>query len=271
MTAALGLALAVALAAPAEAPFPPPRPALEAATAPEAGEPTAPGTVALVPPEKPAPAAAVRPVPMPAPDEMVCRDPRLTGDPRPPLIETGTHACGIFDPVRVRSVAGMRLKPPIVVECPTARRLANWLDGIVRPQARERFQARVAVVRTMGSYACRTRNHVAGGRLSEHGRGRAVDIGGFTLADGGEPRAPLGRGRRRRLPAQHLGQGLRPLRHGAGAGGGPAPPGPFPPRHGAAGRRAVLPVRGLGEEAVQLRPPAASWRLTQPPPSSCAQ
>lgn len=186
MTAALGLALAVALAAPAEAPFPPPRPALEAATAPEAGEPTAPGTVALVPPEKPAPAAAVRPVPMPAPDEMVCRDPRLTGDPRPPLIETGTRACGIFDPVRVRSVAGMRLKPPIVVECPTARRLANWLDGIVRPEARERFQARVAVVRTMGSYACRTRNHVAGGRLSEHGRGRAVDIGGFTLTDGRE-------------------------------------------------------------------------------------
>ena len=161
-----GLALAVLLAAqlvaPADTPLPPPRPA---------------------PAE---PVAVVPPAPLPEPEEMVCRDPRLRGDAKPDLIEIDRLVCGIFDPVRVTSVAGMRLEPPILVGCPTARRLANWLDGTVRPEARERMRARVAVVHTMGSYACRTQNRVAGGRLSEHARGRAVDIGGFTLSNGRE-------------------------------------------------------------------------------------
>ena len=39
-------------------------------------------------------------------------------------------------------------------------------------------------VDVMGSYACRTRNNRPGARLSEHGLGRAIDIGGFRLADG---------------------------------------------------------------------------------------
>ena len=36
----------------------------------------------------------------------------------------------------------------------------------------------------MGSYTCRPRNNQAGARLSEHGRGRAIDIGAAILADG---------------------------------------------------------------------------------------
>lgn len=156
MTVALGLALAAALAAP----LPPPRPA-----------PTPPAVI-------------VEPAPLPGPEEMVCRDPRLMGDPRPDVMDVGEHACGILDPVRVTSVAGARLEPPVLVGCPTARRLADWLDGTVRAEALEQLQARVAVVNTAGSYACRTRNNVAGGRLSEHARGRAVDISGFTLTNG---------------------------------------------------------------------------------------
>lgn len=184
MTAALGLVLAIALAAPADAPMPAPRPDAPVTL-------TEPGPGAILPRPRPAPPEPVvavlprpMPAPMPAPEEIVCRDPRLMGDPKPDLIEIDRHVCGIFEPVRVRSVAGMRLKPPILVGCPTARRLADWLDGTVRPEVRERLGARIAVVRTMGSYACRTRNHVAGGRLSEHARGRAVDIGGFTLTNG---------------------------------------------------------------------------------------
>ena len=158
MSAALALALAAALAAP----LPTPRPA------------TAP------------PVVAVEPAPLPGPEEIVCRDPRLMGDPKPDVIEVDRHVCGILDPVRVSSVAGMRLEPPVLLGCPTARRLADWLDGIVRVEAAERLRARVAAVETMGSYACRSQNNVAGGRRSEHARGRAVDIGGFTLTDGRE-------------------------------------------------------------------------------------
>ncbi len=37
----------------------------------------------------------------------------------------------------------------------------------------------------IGSYACRTQNNT-GRRRSEHARGRAIDIGGFTLTNGVE-------------------------------------------------------------------------------------
>lgn len=147
------------------------------------------GLATPVPTPRPAPppsTVAVMPAPIPGPEEIVCRDPRLMGDPRPDIVEIDRLACGILDPVRVTSVAGMRLEPAVLVGCPTARRLADWLDGIVRAEALEHLQARVAVVNTMGSYACRSQNNVAGGRRSEHARGRAVDVGGFTLVTGRE-------------------------------------------------------------------------------------
>jgi len=143
---------------------------------------------APLPPERPAPSPVSEVIPtppLPGPAEMVCRDPRLAGDPRPDIIDVGHLACGIDDPVRVTSVAGIRLSPPALLDCRTARRLADWLTGVARRQARAHLHAGIAEVRVMGSYACRTRNN-AGRRRSEHARGRAVDIGGFTLTNGVE-------------------------------------------------------------------------------------
>ena len=62
--------------------------------------------------------------------------------------------------------------------------MADWLTGVVKAEALEHLQSNIAEVQVMGSYACRSRNNVAGGRLSEHARGRAIDISGFTLTDG---------------------------------------------------------------------------------------
>lgn len=158
-----GLALALVVLA---APLPVPRPA-------------------EVPPAAAA-GPAVAPAPLPGPGEMVCRDPRLLGNPRPGRVELRGIACGVLSPVRVRAVSGMRLEPPLLIGCPTARSLADWLDGVVRIAAPDRLQGRVARVRTLGSYVCRRQNHAAGGPRSEHARGRAVDIAGFTLTDGRE-------------------------------------------------------------------------------------
>jgi hypothetical protein len=116
---------------------------------------------------------------------MVCRDPRLAGEARPDIIDVGDLACGIDDPVRVTSVAGIRISPPALVGCPTARRLADWLTGVAQRQARAHLGAGIVEVTTMGSYACRTQNN-AGRWRSEHARGRAVDIGGFVLSNGTE-------------------------------------------------------------------------------------
>ena len=39
-------------------------------------------------------------------------------------------------------------------------------------------------IETFGTFACRSVNSRAGARISEHGFANAVDVGGFTLADG---------------------------------------------------------------------------------------
>lgn len=142
---------------------------------------------APLPPERPSrpPVVTMAPnAPLPDPTGMVCRDPRLAGDPKPDVIDVGGLACGIDDPVRITSIAGIRLSQPALLGCRTARRVADWLTGVVKAEALEHLQSNIAEVQVMGSYACRSRNNIAGGRLSEHARGRAIDIGGFTLTNG---------------------------------------------------------------------------------------
>ena len=44
----------------------------------------------------------------------------------------------------------------------------------------------VVQLHIFGSYMCRSRNNVRGAKISEHGRGKAVDIAGFIFSDGKE-------------------------------------------------------------------------------------
>jgi hypothetical protein len=44
----------------------------------------------------------------------------------------------------------------------------------------------VTELRVAASYACRTRNSQKGARLSEHAKGHAIDISGFTYKDGSQ-------------------------------------------------------------------------------------
>jgi len=114
----------------------------------------------------------------------VCRDPRLIGQAVPDIVEVDRLACGIDDPVKIGWIGSIELAPPIVTGCMTARRVADWLTGVAEPAAERALGARITGMRVMGSYACRRRNNGATSRRSEHGRGRAVDIGGFTLSTG---------------------------------------------------------------------------------------
>lgn len=41
-------------------------------------------------------------------------------------------------------------------------------------------------IKVAAHYACRRRNNSKTGKISEHGRGRAIDISGFELANGSE-------------------------------------------------------------------------------------
>jgi len=92
------------------------------------------------------------------------------------------NGCGVSDAVQVRSVSGVMLSRPSTMNCTTARALNKWVEKGVQPAFRQRGP--VAEIRVITDYACRTRNNKPGARISEHGKGRALDITAFTMSDG---------------------------------------------------------------------------------------
>ncbi|HEY6025031.1 MAG TPA: extensin family protein, partial [Pseudolabrys sp.] len=107
-------------------------------------------------------------------------------EPMPRLI--GPDACGGSDMVQLNAVllAGGRrieLKPAPVLRCTFAESLAGWLHDEAAPRA-DRLGAALRAVETYDDFECRGRNRVASAKLSEHGKGNAVDLRAFVLADG---------------------------------------------------------------------------------------
>ena len=95
-------------------------------------------------------------------------------------IKGKVKGCGLADGVRVTSVSGVRLSQSITVDCPTAKALNTWVRDVAQPE----FGGSLAELAIAGHYACRPRNNKKGAKISEHGRGRAVDISGFVMAGG---------------------------------------------------------------------------------------
>ncbi|MFB2531181.1 extensin family protein [Paracoccus sp. p3-h83] len=92
-------------------------------------------------------------------------------------------ACGIANPVRITSVAGVRLSQPATLDCQTVRALEQWTVDTAIP-AVGGSRGGLAELTVAASYACRGRNRQAGARMSEHGLGKAIDISGFVTGDG---------------------------------------------------------------------------------------
>ncbi|HMO07452.1 MAG TPA: extensin family protein [Paracoccaceae bacterium] len=110
----------------------------------------------------------------------LCGDPGIEGAVLPPI--TGAVAgCGVANPVRVTAVDGVRLSTPATLDCDTARALRTWVTKGLKPAA---GRTGVAEIRVAAHYACRPRNNVRGARISEHGRGKAIDIAGIRLGNG---------------------------------------------------------------------------------------
>lgn len=120
----------------------------------------------------------------PIPDNLVqlCGDPGLAGIVLPAITVSGS-ACGIRRPVEVHFVSGVALNEKPILNCDTARSLREWVDGGVHPAVRP-LRARITELRVVSSYACRTRNSQSGAKISEHAKGNAIDIAGFTLDNG---------------------------------------------------------------------------------------
>ena len=114
----------------------------------------------------------------------VCGDRSIQGEVigRVPGKVTG---CGIENAVRVTSISNVALSQSSVMNCTTAKTLKSWIDNgltsAVGGKGGGIFRLRVAA-----HYACRTRNSRKGAKISEHGKGNAIDISAFQMRDGSE-------------------------------------------------------------------------------------
>lgn len=156
---------------------------------------------AATPTPEPSPEAMAEPVPEPAPETApvpekrktkrekkeklsmkgsVCGDASIKGEALAP-IKGKVKGCGLDKPVRVTSISGIRLNQPATISCDTATAFKTWIDKGLLPALGRR---EVVEIRVAASYVCRPRNNKKGAKVSEHGRGGAVDVAGLVFSDG---------------------------------------------------------------------------------------
>lgn len=105
--------------------------------------------------------------------------------PLPRLL--GPGACGGEDMVELEAVLvekgkAIDIRPAPMLRCEMAEKLALWVrDDIATRVAKSGLT--LASVETYDDFSCRGRNRVFGAKLSEHGKGNAVDIRSITFTD----------------------------------------------------------------------------------------
>ena len=100
----------------------------------------------------------------------------------------GPGACGGRDMVQINAVqkAGhvrIEIRPAAVLRCEMAESLASWIQDEAVPRL-DKAGMKLRSVENYDDFECRGRNRVLGAKLSEHGKGNAVDVRAFTLDDG---------------------------------------------------------------------------------------
>jgi len=100
----------------------------------------------------------------------------------------GPGDCGGRDMVELDAVVlpnhrNIKVRPTAVLRCAMAESVAAW----VRDEASARIDAlgtTLRAVETYGSYECRGRNGIPDAKLSEHGKGNAIDVRALVLGSG---------------------------------------------------------------------------------------
>jgi hypothetical protein len=132
---------------------------------------------------------AVAPSPPPIPQK---RPPLLLGLP---CLDQLARLGGVYEMVAERAggqctltnginlaQSTIPLERPATMTCSLAVALADFEQRVVQPAAEKYFKQRVILIRHFGAFECR--NVRGTRRVSEHGRGLALDISGFDLEDG---------------------------------------------------------------------------------------
>lgn len=96
--------------------------------------------------------------------------------------------CGFENAVRLRDAGGVQLGSAPSLSCPMALSFFMWERHALQPAARRHFDQPVRAIEHLGSYACRNINRgegaVPGASRSRHATADALDVAGFTLANG---------------------------------------------------------------------------------------
>jgi len=100
----------------------------------------------------------------------------------------GPGECGGRDLIRLNAVLlpnrkRVEVRPTAVLRCAMAESIAAWLRDEASGYVTALGDA-LRSVDTYGSYECRGRNWVADAKVSEHGKGNAIDLRALVLADG---------------------------------------------------------------------------------------
>ncbi|MBR1218405.1 extensin family protein [Bradyrhizobium sp. U87765 SZCCT0131] len=84
----------------------------------------------------------------------------------------------------VAAIGPVSVKPAATLACPIVSMLDRWIADSVQPAAMRWFGAPVVEIKQISAYSCRGMNGNPNAHISEHAFGNALDVAGFTLADG---------------------------------------------------------------------------------------
>ncbi|MDE2579023.1 MAG: extensin family protein [Hyphomicrobiales bacterium] len=97
-------------------------------------------------------------------------------------------ACGINTPVSVTAIVEddghqIEMIPHPIMRCELASEVASWVIEDLAPRA-QKVGGKIARIHNAASYDCRTMNHRAHAKLSEHGKGNAIDMRDIEFESG---------------------------------------------------------------------------------------
>ncbi|ESX78571.1 extensin [Mesorhizobium sp. LSHC420B00] len=124
---------------------------------------------------------------MPA-EELACRR-RLKSmgvdfEERKPEHDTAV-GCSIPYPVVLKTLGkSIAIGPETELNCQMAEAAARFAASVIQPAAKAEFGTDIKSIGQASAFVCRPRH--AGGKLSEHAFGNALDIASFALSDGKE-------------------------------------------------------------------------------------
>jgi hypothetical protein len=113
----------------------------------------------------------------------VLKEPHIDATPIPDRVSDNN--CGWVNAVRFTRSGGAKIGANPLT-CEMAAALTLWVEHEVQPLAREMFGQEVVRLGDMGTYDCRNivGNPLWKGVRSQHAAANAIDISGFTFADG---------------------------------------------------------------------------------------